>query len=278
MKSYIVGNWKLNFNVGEASIYLHKLQKKLPTYRDIQVVVAPPTLALQPLSLQVDRHKIKLAAQNAFYRDYGNYSEETSFSQLAGMVDYCIVGHSERRYIFGEDDKTIGKKVAAAVRNKITPILCIGEIESERAFGETTDVIRDQLTSGLRDVSEEDIEKVIIAYEPVWAISSSKAAKLATPDEVAEAVKLIRKSLAELYGEKVAENVPVLFGGSVNPSNAGGYLTVPGVNGLLMGASSLIFSEFLDIIEVAKRVKLWAENTWILCRFGLNPHRRKFQM
>ena len=256
MKTYIVGNWKLNFTVGEASIYLHKLQKKLPVYRDVQVVVAPPMLALQPLSLQVDRHKIKLATQNGFYRDYGNYSGEISFSQLSGLVDYAIIGHSERRYIFGEDDKLIQKKVAAAIRNKITPILCIGEIESERAFGETADVIRDQLASGLRDVSEEDIEKVIIAYEPVWAISSGETSKLATPDEIAEVVRLIRSNLAEFYGEKVAENVPILFGGSVNPSNAGGYLTVPGVNGLLMGGSSLILSEFCDIIEVAKRVKI----------------------
>lgn len=255
MKSYIVGNWKLNFTVGEASIYLHKLLKTLPNYRDLEIVVAPSTIALQPLSLQIDRHKMKLAAQNAFYRDYGAYTGETSFTQLHGVVDYCIIGHSERRYIFREDDKMIQKKVEAAIRNRITPILCIGETESERAFGETADVIRDQLIGGLTDVSDDDLDKVIIAYEPVWAISSTKASKLASPDEVAEAVSLIRKSLKEVYGEKAAENVPVLFGGSVNPSNAGAYLTVPGVNGLLIGGSSLILSEFNDIIEVAKRVK-----------------------
>lgn len=255
MKSYIVGNWKLNFTVGEASIYLHKLQKKLPNYRDVEVVVAPSLVALQSLSLQVDRHKMKLAAQNAFYRDFGAYTGEVSFAQLRGLVDYCIIGHSERRHIFGEDDKMIQKKVAAAIRNKITPILCIGETESERAFGETADIIRDQLMGGLADVSEEDIEKVIIAYEPVWAISSTKAAKLATPDEVGEVVKLIEKTLAEIYGAKIKEKIPILFGGSVNPSNAGAYLTVPGVNGLLVGGSSLILGEFTDIIEVAKRVK-----------------------
>ncbi|MBR3329438.1 triose-phosphate isomerase [Candidatus Saccharibacteria bacterium] len=255
MKSYIVGNWKLNFTVGEASIYLHKLLKALSNYRDVEVVVAPSTIALQPLSLQVDRHKMKLAAQNAFYRDYGAFTGETSFSQLRGMVDYAIIGHSERRYIFGEDDKTVEKKVAAAVRNKITPILCIGETESERAFGETADVIRDQLIGGLTDVADDDLDKVIIAYEPVWAISSTKVAKLASPDEVAEAVALIRKTLADTYGKKLAEKVPVLFGGSVNPSNAGAYLTVPGVNGLLIGGASLILNEFTDIIEVAKRVK-----------------------
>lgn len=255
MKTYIVGNWKLNFTVGESSIYLHKLIKKLPAYRDLEVVVAPSTVALQPLSLQIDRHKIKLAAQNAFYRDYGAFTGEVSFSQLRGLVDYAIIGHSERRYILREDDKMIQKKVAAAIRNKISPILCIGETESERAFGETADIIKDQLAGGLAEVSDDEIDKVIIAYEPVWAISSTKSAKLATPDEIADAVKIIQKTLTDLYGEKLAAKISILFGGSVNPSNAGAYLTIPGINGLLIGSSSLIMSEFTDIIEIAKRVK-----------------------
>ena len=255
MKTYIVGNWKLNFTVGEASIYLHKLLKTIPMYRDTEVVVAPGALALQPLSLQVDRHIIKLCAQNGFYQDYGAYTGEVSFSQLRGLVDYAIVGHSERRYILHEDDKMIAKKVAAAIRNRITPILCIGEIESERAFGETKDVIRDQLLGGLSEVSDDELSKVIVAYEPVWAISSAKSSKLATPDEVSEVVSLIRETLDGAYGKKASSDVPVLFGGSVNPSNAGGYLTVPGVNGLLIGGASLILSEFADIIETAKRVR-----------------------
>ncbi len=254
MKTYIVGNWKLNFTVGEASIYLHKLLKKLPNYRDVEIVVAPSAIALQPLSLQIDRHKMKLAAQNAFYRDYGAFTGEISFSQLRSLADYAIIGHSERRYIFKEDDKMIQKKVAAALRNKITPILCIGETESERAFAETADVIRDQLIGGLSEVADDDLDKVIVAYEPVWAISSTKAAKIASPDEVAEVVRLIQKTLKDVYGEKVAEKVPILFGGSVSSSNAGAYLTVPGVNGLLIGGASLILNEFVDIIEIAKRV------------------------
>ena len=220
MKTYIVGNFKLNFTVGEASIYLHKVLKNLPNYRD-----------------------------------YGAFTGEVSFSQLRGIVDYAIIGHSERRYVFREDDKMIAKKVEAAIRNKITPILCIGETESERAFGETSDVIRDQLMGGLRDVSDDDLDKVIIAYEPVWAISSTKASKLATPDEIAEVVKLIKKNLADIYGAKLAEKVPILFGGSVNTSNCGSYLMVPGINGLLIGGSSLILGEFIDIIGTAKRVR-----------------------
>lgn len=255
MKSYIVGNWKLNFTVGEASIYLHKLLKALPSHKNIEVVVAPSTIALQPLSLQVDRHKIKLSAQNAFYRDYGAFTGETAFSQLRGIADYAIIGHSERRYLFHEDDKTIAKKVAAAVHNKISPILCIGETESERAFGETADVIRDQLIGGLSEIADDNLDKVIIAYEPVWAISSVKSAKLASPDEIAEVASFIRKTLTDAYGEKIAAKVPILFGGSVNPSNAGAYLTVPEINGLLVGGASLILSEFISIIETAKRVK-----------------------
>ena len=255
MKTYIVGNWKLNFTVGEASIYLHKLQKKIPNYRDVEVVIAPTAICLQPLSLQLERSKMKLGAQNAFYRDFGAFTGEISFAELNGLVDYCIIGHSERRYIFHEDDKMIAKKVAAALRHKITPIICIGETESERAFGETADVIRDQLLGGLSEVSEEDVSKILVAYEPVWAISSTKDAKVATPDEIAEVVELIRKTLKEVYGEKTAESVPVLFGGSVKPANAGAYLTVPGVNGLLIGGASLILDEFTDIIEIAKRVK-----------------------
>lgn len=255
MKSYIVGNWKLNFNVGEASVYLHKIQKKIANYRDIEVVVAPTALCLQPLSLQLERSKIKLAAQNAFYQDFGAYTGEISFAELAGLVNYAIIGHSERRYIFHEDDKMIAKKVAAAIRNKITPILCIGETESERAFGETADVIRDQLLGGLSEIGAEDVSSVIVAYEPIWAISSTKDAKIATPDEIAEVVEMIRKNLKEVYGSKTAESVPVLFGGSVKPTNAGAYLTTPGVNGLLIGGASLILEQFTDIIDIAKRVK-----------------------
>lgn len=255
MKTYVVGNWKMNFSVGESSIYLHKLLKNIPKYRDLEVVVAPSTIALQPLSLQVDRHILKLAAQNAFYRDYGTFTGETSFAQLRGIVDYAIVGHSERRHIFHEDDKFVQKKVAAAVRNRIVPIICVGETESERAFNETADVLRDQVIGSLLDVSEEDLDKVIIAYDPVWAISANRSSRLATLDEVADAVRLIRETLEETYGKNVAGNTPILFGGSVNPSNAGAYLTVPGVNGLLMSNSSLILSEFTDIIKVAKRVQ-----------------------
>ncbi|MBO7699250.1 triose-phosphate isomerase [Candidatus Saccharibacteria bacterium] len=254
MRTYIVGNWKMNFTIGESSIYLHKLLKKITPSRGLQIAIAPSLIALQPLSLQLDRKKIKLVAQNCSAKDFGAYTGETAVAQLRGLVDFCIVGHSERRYVFGETDKDIREKVAACIRNNITPILCIGETESERTFGETADVLRDQLASGLADVSKEDLAKIIIAYEPVWAISSVKGARVAVPDDVSCCIDLIRKHLKSTYG-KEAEDIPVLYGGSVSPSNCGAYLTIPGVNGLLIGASSLILDQFNDIIETAKRVR-----------------------
>lgn len=257
MKTYIVGNWKMHFTIGEASIYLHKLLKKITPAKGLQVAVAPSLIALQPLSLQLqknERKKIKLVAQNCCAKDYGAYTGETGIAQLRGLVDFCIVGHSERRYVFGETEKIIKEKVAACVRNNITPILCVGETENERTFGETADALKNQIASGLSDVSREDLKKVIIAYEPVWAISSVKGARIAVPDDVASSIKTIRKHLKATFG-KEAEEIPVLYGGSVNPSNCGAYLTIPGANGLLVGSSSLIADQFNDIIDIAKRVK-----------------------
>lgn len=245
----------MNFSVGESSVYLHKLQQKVRQYRNIEVVVAPSTIALQPLSLQVDRKKLRLAAQSANPHDFGAYTGEISFTQLRGIVDYCIVGHSERRQLFHASDKDIRASVAAALRNQITPILCIGETETEHTFGETYDVIRDQLLGGLSEVSTEDVSKVIIAYEPIWAISTTTGAHLASPDEISEITQFIRRSLSDTYGAATAEEIPVLYGGSVNPSNAGAYLTIPGVNGVLVGGSSLIADQFVDIVEIAKKVQ-----------------------
>ena len=257
MKTYIVGNWKMNLTVGESSVYLQKLLKRIKPAKGLEIAVAPSMIALQPLGVQLERakSKIKLCAQNFYQKDYGAYTGEISVTQLRGLINYAIVGHSERRYIFGETNKDLRGKVAAAIRNNITPILCIGETENERNFGETADAIKDELFGALSDIDAEDVKKVIIAYEPVWAISSTKGAKLASPDDVAESIRLIRSELKEIYGKETAEETPVLYGGSVNPNNAGAYLTIPGVNGLLVGGSSLISDYFVDIIEVAKRVR-----------------------
>lgn len=251
-KTYIIANWKMNFSPGEASIYLHKLTEKVKPGRNVRVVLAPNMLALQTLSLQVERRQFRLAAQNFYWRDFGAFTGETSIAQLRGVVDYVLVGHSERRYIFGENDKDVRRKVAAALRHQITPVLCVGETADERENRETDAAISDQLLSGLSDVAKEDITKVIVAYEPVWAISSTQGARLATPDEVAAAVKRIRQHVASLYGKAIADELTVLYGGSVNSACAGAYLDAKGVDGLLVGSASLIIDEFGGIVDTAK--------------------------
>jgi len=251
-KIYIIGNWKMNFTPGESSLYLQRLLNRIPIIRNVEVVIAPSTVSLQPLSLQIKRRQMKLAAQNFYWRDYGAFTGETSVSQIRSFVDYAIVGHSERRYIFNESEEDIGKKVAAAIRNGLTPILCIGETAMDRKDGETAATIYSQLTNGLHEVSKEDISKVIIAYEPVWAISSNKNARPAKPADIDAAVILIRKHISKLYGKEAGEDIPVLYGGSVNTDTAGGYLDVQGIDGLLIGGASLIADSFCGIVEIAK--------------------------
>ena len=242
----------MNFTPGEASLYLSRLSRRIDTGRNLQIVLAPSLVALQTLSLQINRRQFKLAAQNFYWRDYGAYTGEVSVSQLRGFVDYALVGHSERRYVFNESDKDIQEKVAAAIRNNITPVLCIGETTLERKDGETNCAIHNQLIEGLHLVSKEDIDKVIIAYEPVWAISSNKNAKPAKPADIDAAVKIIRSHISKLYGKEISENISVLYGGSVNADTAGGYLDIEGIDGLLVGGASLIADSFCAIVETAK--------------------------
>ncbi|MBR0460745.1 triose-phosphate isomerase [Candidatus Saccharibacteria bacterium] len=253
MNTYIVGNWKMNFTVGESSIFLNKLLTSIPPHPGIKIIVAPSDIALQSLSLQTDRKHIRLCAQNIDYRDFGPITGETSASQVRGLADYALVGHPERRHAFHEHDKVIRAKVAACIRNKITPILCIGETAHERSIGETNEVLRDQLLGGLSDISLEDIHKVIIAYHPAWITSTTNFDHLATPDQITDAVKHIRKTLRSTYGKDTEQSVPVIYGGNVNTSNAGTYVKIPGVNGLLIGNASLIASQFIDIIEIVKK-------------------------
>ncbi len=245
-KKLIIGNWKMNFNVHEASVYLHKLETALQGYRDVEVVVTPTMLALQPLSLQINRRKVNLAAQNFYWRDFGAYTGEVSATQLRGLVKYALVGHSERRHVFGETTKDTREKVQAALRNHISPVLCIGETRSERVHGETNDVIRDQLVGGLANVTSEELDAIVIAYEPVWAIGTGDNA---SPHDVSEAVLAIRSQIRHMFGKEKAANTRVLYGGSVTSSSASDYLHVHGVDGLLVGGASLKLHEFTEIIK-----------------------------
>ncbi len=251
-KRLIIGNWKMNMTVHEASLYLHSLSKKIRNRRDVEVVLAPTMLGVQTLSVQVNYRQFKLAAQNFYWRDHGAYTGEVSASQLRGIVQYGLVGHSERRHIFHETDKDTRAKVQAAVRNHIRPILCVGETIQERTNGETDMVLHDQLIGGLANITSEELEQVVIAYEPVWAIGTGVNAK---PADVIRAVKTIRSQLAHLYGKKAAEGVQVLYGGSVTADSAADYLALIDIDGLLVGGASLDEFAFSEIVKKAHRGK-----------------------
>ena len=247
-KKLIIGNWKMNLGVHEASLFVHKLENVVKSHRSVEVVLAPTTLALQTLSMQVHFRQFKLAAQNFYWRDHGAFTGEVSATQLRGIVQYGLVGHSERRHLFHETDKDTRAKVQAAIRNGIKPVLCVGETAGERALGETNDVIHDQLLGGLANITGEELDDVVIAYEPVWAIGTGNNA---SPSDVTSAVRAIRSQLKHLYGVKAAEKVAVLYGGSVNDHSAADYLALPDIDGLLVGGASLDANVFASIIEKA---------------------------
>jgi triosephosphate isomerase len=246
----IIGNWKMHLNVHESSVLVKRLSDNIRIYRDVEVAIAPSSLSLYSVSKEIDRRKFHLAAQNAYFKDEGAFTGEVSFTMLREMVDYVLVGHSERRIYFHEDLPTIRDKVAAAIRNGIKPVLCIGETKQEKDNGETKQVIHDQLTTALADLTAEDLENVVVAYEPVWAISTFQGT-LAKPDEIKLVIDLIRNNVSELYGKSAAANLKVIYGGSVDDQTAAGYLAIEGVNGLLPGSASLNYKKFTGIVEAA---------------------------
>jgi triosephosphate isomerase (TIM) len=247
-KKIIVGNWKMNLGIHEASIFVHHLSKSIAVHHDVEVVLAPTALALQPISLQVEHRQFKLAAQNFYWRDSGAFTGEISAAQLRGLVDYAIVGHSERRHIFHEHDKEIRNKVQAAIRNHLRPILCVGETAHERSEGETNQVLHDQIVGGLANVTSEEFDQIVVAYEPVWAIGTGNNAM---PDDVRKAMRVIRAQIKHLYGEAASQAVHILYGGSVKAESAGSYLATEGVDGLLVGGASIDQHAFSSIVGLA---------------------------
>lgn len=250
-KTLIVGNWKMNLNVHQASLYVHNLSEAVRVHNDVEIVLAPPSLTLQSLSLQVKRRQFKLAAQNVYWRDEGAFTGEISASMLQGVADYVIVGHSERRHIFGETNKDVRSKVQAVLRNGLTPILCVGETADERMAGETKHVLHDQVVGGLTNVTSDEISRVIFAYEPVWAIGTGKNA---TTYDAIEAANLIRHQISGLFGKSATAGTRVLYGGSVTGENARNYLSNKEINGLLVGGASLRLNDFTKIIQAGHKI------------------------
>lgn len=243
----------MHLNTHEASTLVHRLSQNIKVHRSVEVVLAPSLLSLQPLSVELDRRKFKLAAQDAYYKDEGAFTGEVSFTMLRDLVHYSIIGHSARRIYFGETLETVRDKVQAAVRNGIVPILCIGETKEERNADETKQVLHDQLTTAVSNLTSEEIRELVIAYEPVWAISTFDG-EVAKPDDMQRAIDYIRKQIEELYGKRAASEVRVLYGGSVNDQDVRAYLSLKGCDGVLVGAASLSHHQFASIVNTAYAV------------------------
>ncbi len=258
-RTLIIGNWKMHLTVAQASNLSANLHKLVRGHSDIEVVLAPNNLSIQPLSLEIDRRRFRLAAQNAYYKDEGGYTGEVSFAMLRGLVHYGIIGHSERRIYFDETDKIVRDKVAAAVRNGITPVICIGETAAEKANSQTKRVIHGQLCTALSDLTSNEVEEVVVAYEPVWAISNL-GGKIAYPDDVEKIMVYIRLQVEDLFGKKTAERIRLLYGGSVDNHNVSGFLAMEGCDGVLVGSASLNAHKFSAIIDEAYKLNRRKQN------------------
>lgn len=253
----IAGNWKMHLNTSQASVLLHRLQERIKIHRDVEVVLFPSMLTLQPLSMQIDRRKFRLGAQNAHHKDEGAFTGEVSMTMLTDLVHYVLVGHSERRHVFGETYEDTAMKVAAAVRNGIMPILCVGETKQERLNKETKQVLHDQTIAGLKNLTSSEMKEVVIAYEPVWAISRGDDFahhEVPSPEDVLSAARVIRSNVEHLYGKRAAARLRILYGGSSSPDNARTYLGVEGINGLLPGGASLNYQQFSSMVDTAFRM------------------------
>lgn len=248
MKHLVIGNWKMHLGPHEADLLVKRLEQHIEPASSTEVVICPPFIDLHPLARTIDRHKLRLGAQNAFHLDEGPYTGEVSAAMLKGLADYVIIGHSERRAM-GETDDLIAKKMAAAVRNGLTPILCVGETLNERHHKLSLKVVTDQLTAGLSLLTDEDIAKVVIAYEPIWAIGSGVPA---TPDQIKPAIRAIRTTIEELYGESASSGVRVIYGASVAADFVNAILSIEDVTGLLVGGASLNYAEFAKIIKAVQ--------------------------
>ena len=253
-KKLVVGNWKTNpQTLKEAKDLTSLVRRGVKGLGNTQVVLCPPFL--YTASLLGKKSNVSLGAQDAFYESHGPYTGEVSSTQLSALgVDFCIVGHSERRLYFNEDLDIVRDKVAAAVRNGIMPILCVGETDHERKDGETRQVLHDQLTTALANLTASDVEDIVIAYEPVWAISTFGGV-LAKPDDVAKDMAFIRKQIADLYGKRAASRVRILYGGSVDDQIVRGYLEIEDCDGVLVGGASLNYHKFSGIVGAAYRLR-----------------------
>ncbi|MBZ4333827.1 triose-phosphate isomerase [Corallococcus coralloides] len=249
-RKIVAGNWKMNKTVPEALALVRELRGAVAALGDkVEVAIAPPFVALQPLHVALEGAPLQLAAQNCHWESSGAFTGEISAPMLAELgCAYVIVGHSERRQFFGETDATVNKRAKAVKAAGMTPIVCVGETLAERESNQTLTVVERQVRGALEGFSGADVATFVLAYEPVWAIGTGRTATTAQAQEVHAA---IRGLLTRMYDEGTAERVRIQYGGSVKPDNAAELLGQPDVDGALVGGASLKAADFVAIVKAA---------------------------
>lgn len=251
-KPILAGNWKLNKTIREAIELVTLLNRQIRDFQHVDVVVCPPFTALAEVSEVLMQSEIRLGAQNVYWEDKGAFTGEVSAPMLkdAGCA-YVIVGHSERRQFFHETHETVNKRTRAALRHGLTPIVCAGETLAEREASRTFQVVKEQIEGGLRGFTQEEARKLVLAYEPVWAIGTGK---VATPEQAQEVHAYLRKELQALFGAETAESLRIQYGGSVKADNIAELMRQPDIDGALVGGASLDAQSFADIVRNAALV------------------------
>lgn len=237
--------------VGEALELVNGLKDELKAETAVEIVVCPPFSAISKVAEALKGSNIGYGAQDIYWEEEGAYTGEIAPKMLTDLgCKFCIIGHSERRTYFNETNETVNRKVKAALKHGLTPIMCLGERLEERDSGKTFDVVKDHLDGGLAGLSKEDVAKIIIAYEPVWAIGTGRNA---TPEQAQEVHKYIRELLKRAYGEDVSSGVRIQYGGSVKPDNIKGIMAGPDIDGALVGGASLKVKDFAEIVRQGKK-------------------------
>lgn len=252
-KKLIAGNWKMNKTSADGVTLVADIVAAVGKQADVDVVVCPPFTALESAGKALEGSNVKLGAQNMHHEASGAFTGEVSAAMLRAIfATHVILGHSERRTYFHENDEFINKKVLAALKNQLKPILCVGETLAEREAGSTLKVVQTQTERGLEGVSKEQATSLVIAYEPVWAIGTGK---VATTEQAQEVHAFIRGLLVKLFGDAVAQKVRILYGGSMKPANAPELLAQKDIDGGLIGGASLEARSFVELVNAAAAVK-----------------------
>ncbi len=240
----IAGNWKMNTNLSQAVLLVGDMLSRLDAIANVEKVICPPFISLAAVKDLIKGSSVKLGAQNVYFEEKGAYTGEISPLMLAGLCEYVIIGHSERRQYFGETGEVVNKKVRAAIGIGLKPVMCVGERLEENEAGKTEEVVVEQLKSSLKGIGS--IAGLAVAYEPVWAIGTGRAA---TGEQANETIGLIRRTIAGLYDKTTARGLRILYGGSVTAANTAEFISQPEIDGALVGGASLKVDEFLGIVK-----------------------------